>query len=78
MTALSQRIWNLSRLSFDGSDRTNFLYRHDVHRHFVVGSGKNRRHDYADVINVGSNIGEVAPATIIPGRSKLHSCTYVT
>ncbi|XP_044257215.1 SKI family transcriptional corepressor 1 homolog-B [Tribolium madens] len=38
MTAISQRIWNLSRLSFDGTDRTNFLYRQDLHRHFVIDS----------------------------------------
>lgn len=40
LTSISQRIWNLSRLSFDGTDRTNFLYRQDLHRHFVIDSGK--------------------------------------
>lgn len=39
-SALTHRIWNLSRLSFDGTDRTNFLYRQDLHRHFVLAGGK--------------------------------------
>lgn len=37
--SLSHRLWNLSRLSFDGTDRTNFLYRQDLHRQFVMASG---------------------------------------
>ncbi|XP_017783875.1 PREDICTED: uncharacterized protein LOC108567746 [Nicrophorus vespilloides] len=39
--SLSHRIWNLSRLSFDGTDRTNFLYRQDLHRHFVISTDTN-------------------------------------
>ncbi|KAG5893561.1 hypothetical protein JTB14_013644 [Gonioctena quinquepunctata] len=39
MSTITQKIWNLSRLSFDGSDRTNLLYRQDLHRHFLIGSG---------------------------------------
>ncbi|CAG9855075.1 unnamed protein product [Phyllotreta striolata] len=38
MSAISQKIWNLSRLSFDGTDRTNFLYRKDLHPHFLIES----------------------------------------
>ncbi|XP_018578711.1 SKI family transcriptional corepressor 1 homolog-B [Anoplophora glabripennis] len=38
MSAISHKLWNLSRLSFDGTDRTNFLYRQDLHRHFLIGS----------------------------------------
>lgn len=40
MSTLSQRIWNLSRLSFEGADRNFSLYRHDIHRQFVAGTGK--------------------------------------
>lgn len=36
--SLSQKIWNLSGLSFDDT-RTNFLYRRDLHRYFLIGSG---------------------------------------
>lgn len=39
MSTLSQKIWNLSRLSFEGADRANFLYRHDLHRQFIAGAG---------------------------------------
>lgn len=39
MSTFSQRIWNLSRLSFEGADRANFLYRHDLHRQFISGPG---------------------------------------
>ncbi|XP_050519500.1 SKI family transcriptional corepressor 1 homolog-B isoform X1 [Diabrotica virgifera virgifera] len=39
ISAISQKIWNLSRLSFDNTDRTNFLYRQDLHRHFLIGAG---------------------------------------
>ncbi|XP_044765342.1 SKI family transcriptional corepressor 1 homolog-B [Coccinella septempunctata] len=38
LASFSHRIWNLSRLSFEGSDRTNFLYRQDIQRHFAIGS----------------------------------------
>ncbi|KAL1493431.1 hypothetical protein ABEB36_011488 [Hypothenemus hampei] len=32
------KIWNLSRFSFDGPDRTSFLYRQDLHTRFFIGS----------------------------------------
>lgn len=35
--SLSQKIWNLSSLSFDET-RANFLYRRDLHRYFLIGS----------------------------------------
>lgn len=38
LASFSHRIWNLSRLSFEGSERTNFLYRQDIQRHFALGS----------------------------------------
>ncbi|KAK9889973.1 hypothetical protein WA026_008785 [Henosepilachna vigintioctopunctata] len=38
LTSFSHRIWNLSKLSFDGADRTNFLYRQDIQRHFAISS----------------------------------------
>ncbi|KAK4872132.1 hypothetical protein RN001_016256 [Aquatica leii] len=38
VTTLTDRIWNLSRFSLDRSDRNNFLYRHDLHRHFFIES----------------------------------------
>ncbi|CAG9816873.1 unnamed protein product [Phaedon cochleariae] len=37
MSNISQKIWNLSRLSFDGNERTNFLYRQDLQRQFLIG-----------------------------------------
>lgn len=38
-TTPTDRMWNITRLSFDRMDRNNLLYRHDFQRHFIVGRG---------------------------------------
>lgn len=35
----TERVWNLSRIPFECTDRNNFIYKHDVHRHFVISAG---------------------------------------
>lgn len=51
--SLSQKIWNLSGLSFDDT-RANFLYRRDLHRYFLIGSrGESQNSNIETMMNCG-------------------------
>lgn len=45
----SHKIWNLSRLPLDAPERANFMYRQDLHKRLLIGSGTycilNEKHD---------------------------------